>query len=263
MRPPIWQLVRDAIRRFGREVSYSEIKQSVWADYPEVNSSTLTCQIIICSVNHPSRVHYPENKKPRLCTGQYDFLYNTGRGRVTPYDPELQGLWEIAVSSDGALVVRVAQEAIAQPEASPAAFDDQQSAFALESHLRDYLARNLPSIGDFGAPLTVYTSEDGRDGVEFQTDVGPIDILATSPAGDFYVFELKLGRGADAALGQILRYMGWVDRHLSGEHKVFGVVLAADISEKLRYAATQVSQVRLMEYELRFAVKPADLSRES
>ncbi|MGI9068519.1 MAG: hypothetical protein ACR2HX_19200 [Pyrinomonadaceae bacterium] len=74
------------------------------------------------------------------------------------------------------------------------------------------------------------------------------------------MFELKLGRGADAALGQILRYMGWVGRHLSGEHKVFGVVLAADISEKLRYAATQVPQVRLMEYELRFAVKPVDLA---
>ncbi len=260
MRPPIWQLVRDAIRHFGREVSYSDIKQFVWAQYPDVNSSTLTCQIIVCSVNHPSRVHYPENKRARLCTGQYDFLYNTGRGRVVPYDPDRQGLWEIAVSGDGALLVRVAQEAIAQNESSPAALDDQQSSFALESHLGDYLARNLSSIGDFGAPLTVYTSEDGRDGVEFQTDVGPIDILATSPAGDFYVFELKLGRGADAALGQILRYMGWVGHHLSTKHKVFGVVLAADISEKLRYAATQVPQVRLMEYELRFAVTPADLS---
>ncbi|HEX9422222.1 MAG TPA: hypothetical protein VF899_03210 [Pyrinomonadaceae bacterium] len=118
-------------------------------------------------------------------------------------------------------MVRIAQEATAEAEASPAALDEQQSAFALESHLRDYLARNLPSIGDFGAPLTVYTSEDGRDGVEFQTDVGPIDILATSPAGDFYVFEFKLGRGGDVALGQILRYMGWVSRHLSTKHKVF------------------------------------------
>lgn len=259
MRPPVWQLVKTAMEQLGREVSYSEIKQFVWVQHPDVNSSTLTCQIIVCSVNHPSRVHYPENKKPRLSTGQYDFLYNTGRGRVAPYDPDRQGLWEIAVSGDGGLVVRVAQEATAQPEASQAAFDDQQSAFALESHLRDYLARNLPSFGDFSSPLTVYTSQDGRDGVEFQTDVGPIDILATSPDGDFYVFELKLGRGADAALGQILRYMGWVERHLSGGHRVFGVVLAADISEKLRYAATQVPQVRLMEYELRFSLKSADL----
>jgi RecB family endonuclease NucS len=195
-----------------------------------------------------------------LCTGQYDFLYNTARGRVAPYDPDLHGLWEIVASADGALVVRMAQEAITRTEASSTAIDDQQSSFALESHLRDFLARNLSKIADFGVPLKVYVSEDGRDGVEFQTDVGPIDILATSPTGDFYVFELKLGRGADAALGQILRYMGWVGRHLSTNKKVFGVVLAADISEKLRYAATQVPHVRLMEYELSFAVKPAALS---
>lgn len=248
------------MEHFGCEVSYSEIKQFVWAKHPDVNSSTLTCQIIVSSVNHPSRVHYPENKKPRMCTGQYDFLYNTGRGRVAPYDPDRHGLWEITVSADGSLMVRVAQEGIAQLEVLTTALDEQQSSFALESHLRDYLARNLTKIGDFGVPLAVYISDDGRDGVEFQTDVGPIDILATSPNGDFYVFELKLGRGADAALGQILRYMGWVARHLSSQHQVFGVVLAADISDKLRYAATQVPQVRLMEYELSFAVKPVNLA---
>ena len=96
--PPIWQLVRDAIQHFNREVSYSELKQFVWAQYPDVNNSTLTCQIIICSVNHPSRIHYPENKKPRVCNSQYDFLYHTGRGRVMPYDPEQHGLWEISAS---------------------------------------------------------------------------------------------------------------------------------------------------------------------
>jgi hypothetical protein len=57
--------------------------------------------------------------------------------------------------------------------------------------------------------------------------------------------------------------MGWVGRHLATKHRVFGVVLAADISEKLRYAATQVPQVSLMEYELRFAVKAADLTNAS
>jgi len=258
-RPPIWQLVRDAVHQLGTEVSYSAIKQHIWAQYPDVNSSTLTCQIIICSVNHPSRVHYPENKKPRLCTGQYDFLYNTARGRVEPYDPDRHGLWEIAQDAEGKLSVRIVQEATAEA-AIAGVTDEQQGTFALESHLRDYLAQNLTSIADFGSPLTLYTSEDERDGVEFQTDVGPIDILATDASGNFYVFELKLGRGPDAALGQILRYMGWVNQHLSKGRKVFGVILAADISRKLRYAATQVPQVRLMEYELRFSLKPVKLA---
>jgi endonuclease len=259
MRPPIWQLVKDAVDQLGAEVSYSAIKQHIWAQHPDVNSSTLTCQIIICSVNHPSRIHYPENKKPRLCTSQYDFLYYTRRGRVEPYDPDRHGLWEIAQDAEGKLSVNIVQEAAVEAITSQAT-DEQQGAFALESHLRDYLARNLTSIVDFGSPLTLYTSEDGRDGVEFQTDVGPIDILATDADENFYVFELKLGRGPDAALGQILRYMGWVNQHLAKERKVVGVILAADISQKLRYAATQVPQVRLMEYELRFSLRPVSLA---
>jgi RecB family endonuclease NucS len=255
-RPAIWQLVREAAEHFNREVSYSEIKQFVWTNYPDVNSSTLTCQIIVCSVNHPSRIHYPENKKPRLCTTQYDFLYNTGRGRVTLYDPERHGIWEIAETADARLVVRLAQEAVDERGSAETANDDQSGIFALESHLRDYLARNLTSIANFGVPLSVFKSDDGRDGVEFQTDVGPIDLLAITPAGDFYVFELKLGRGPDSALGQILRYMGWVANHVAKGRKVYGVILAADISEKLRYAVTQVPHVSLLEYELRFVVKP-------
>ena len=246
------------MQHFNREVTYSELKQFVWGQYPDVNSTTLTCQIIFCSVNHPSRVHYPENKKPRVCTSQYDFLYHTGRGRVAPYDPERHGIWEIHQDADGALSVRNSQEPIIDSGGARPDPDEQSGTFALESHLRDYLAQNLANNSDFGAPLTVYTSQDGRDGIEFQTDVGPIDILATTPNGDFHIFELKLGRGPDAALGQILRYMGWVSQHLANGKKVFGVVLASEISEKLRYAATQVPNVRLMEYDLRFVVRPIE-----
>ena len=255
MRPPVWQLLREASEHLAREVSYAELKQFIWNKYPDVNDGTLNCQITICSVNHPSRIHYPENKKPRLCSSQYDFLYNTGRGRVALYDPERHGMWEIAKRDDGSLIVRMAREPSTETTAPTSASEEQASVFALESHLRDYLAKNLSSIADFGIPLRVFSSSDGRDGVEFQTDVGPIDILAQGSNGDFYVFELKLGRGQDAALGQILRYMGWVSEHLAKEATVYGIVLAADISEKLRYAVTQVPHVKLIEYELHFAIK--------
>ena len=258
MRPPIWQLIRDAMQHFNREVTYSELKQYLWSQYSDLNETTLNCQIICCSVNLPSRVHYSDNKKPRVCTSEHDFLYNTGRGRVAQYDPEQHGRWEIHQGADGALSVRILQEALSESGVTPTETDEQGGIFALESHLRDYLAKNLSSNSDFGAPLTVYISQDGRDGVEFQTDVGPIDILATTPNGEFHIFELKLGRGSDAALGQILRYMGWVSQHLASGKPVFGVILAAEISEKLRYAVTQVPNVRLMEYELRLVVRPIE-----
>ncbi|MCL4872348.1 MAG: DUF91 domain-containing protein [Anaerolineae bacterium] len=260
MRPPIWQLIADATQNLGGEMTYAAIKQHIWAAYPDVNSSTITCQIIICSVNHQSRVHYPENKKPRVCTSQYDFLFNTGRGKVVRYDPDKHGQWEI-IEKSGELTVSIMQEATDEmifPTGSNG--DDQVGSFALESHLRDYLAKNLPSMDDGNTLLSLFVSSDGRDGVEFQTDVGPIDILAKSPVGNFYVFELKLGRGPDAALGQILRYMGWVQQHLCVDKKVFGVVVAADISNKLKYAATQVPNVCLMEYELKVTLHPVSLN---
>jgi hypothetical protein len=191
MRPAVWQLIDEATQQLVGEMAYADIKKHVWAKHPDVNSSTLTCQIIICTVNHPSRIHYPENKKPRICNSQYDFLYHTGRGRVVRYDPSQHGEWEIA-DKNGALLVRMSQEATDESDqASGSTCEDQGGIFALESHLRDYLAKNLPTLDEGKTSLNLYVSPDGRDGVEFQTEVGPTDILAVSQAGDFYVFELK------------------------------------------------------------------------
>ncbi len=92
----------------------------------------------------------------------------------------------------------------------------------------------------------------------FQTEVGPIDILATCN-GDFYVLELKVDRGPDATLGQILRYMGRVKEHLADEKNVFGIIIASDIGQKLRYAATQVPNIRLMEYDLAVTLRSVAL----
>lgn len=74
------------------------------------------------------------------------------------------------------------------------------SVFALEAHLCDYLTKSLPRLPGEDVSLTLYRADD-HDGVESQTDVGPIVILAAGN-GDFYVLELKLGHGPDAALGQ-------------------------------------------------------------
>ncbi|MBL9115021.1 MAG: hypothetical protein JNJ83_08430 [Verrucomicrobiaceae bacterium] len=66
------------------------------------------------------------------------------------------------------------------------------------------------------------------------------------------IFEFKLGRGPDAALGQILRYMGWCRKNLANGAKLHGIIRAADITDKLRYAASVVPDVQLFEYELQF-----------
>jgi hypothetical protein len=85
--------------------------------------------------------------------------------------------------------------------------DAELAAFAMEGQLRDFIVENISRIPIEGETLKLYCNAEGRDGREFPRDVGPIDILAVNDASDFFVFELKLGRGPDRALGQLARYM--------------------------------------------------------
>ena len=262
---PVWRMVKEAVATLDREVTNQEIKQLVLVNHPGTNLTSINCAIISGSVNAPSRIHYGENKKPRTTNTERDYLYRVGEGRVMPYNPEKHVVWEIYKTSENAMAVRLLEDSTSEMESStpaPLPSDEGSSTFALESHLRDYLARNLGSLTEFDGKLSLYVHEDQRDGVEFQTDVGPIDILAISDKNEFYVFELKLGRGVDAALVQILRYMGWITEHLAKGRKVHGVIVAEEIGKKLKYAAALVNQVRLMEYVLKFEVKTVALDKK-
>jgi endonuclease len=137
---------------------------------------------------------------------------------------------------------------------------EEQFEFALESHLRDFIARNLATLPIRNRRLKLFMDSSNRRGVEYPTDVGPIDILATDEQGNFFVFELKLSRGPDRAMGQLLRYMGWVKRALAGQHEVHGIIVAKSMDEKLRYASLPVPNVSLLEYEVNFQLRAADLS---
>ena len=108
-----------------------------------------------------------------------------------------------------------------------------------------------------GKRLRLYRDSENRDGVEYQTATGPLDILAVDDTGNFYVLELKLSHGPDKAMGQLMRYMGWVRQHLANGREVHGVIVAKNMSERLRYAALAVPGVTLLEYEVNFKLKDA------
>jgi hypothetical protein len=103
--------------------------------------------------------------------------------------------------------------------------------FALEAHLRDFLAKNLDRVEP---GLRLYSSPQAG-GIEFPVGRGRIDILAVDRADKFVVIELKLSHGRNKTLGQLLYYMGWVDQHL-GQGPCRGFIIASNISDQLAMA---------------------------
>jgi hypothetical protein len=110
--------------------------------------------------------------------------------------------------------------------------------FAYEADLRNYLAKNLSLIEP---GLALYVDEaTGVSGIEFPVGGRFIDILAVSERGDFVVLELKVSRGYDRVVGQLMRYMAWVRKNKAkAGQRVRGVIVAREISEDLLLACSE------------------------
>ena len=137
------------------------------------------------------------------------------------------------------------------------------SAFALEQHLRDYIAKDIQMISFNGRNLKLFQDQDGRKGVEYPTDTGRIDILAISGTDnqEFFVIELKLSRGSDQAIGQLMRYMSWVEDRIANGRKVNGIIVAQSIDDRLKRSVRMIpSRVELFEYKLIFDLTPVSLA---
>lgn len=134
--------------------------------------------------------------------------------------------------------------------------DEAEQRFAMESDLRDFLAKNLPMIEP---GLRLYEDQD-RNGVEYPIDDGRIDILAVDKTGRFVVIELKVSRGRNRTIGQLLYYMGWVDEHL-GKGPCRGTIISREISQDLAVAAQRVPGVSLFRYRLSVTLEA--VSREA
>ena len=122
------------------------------------------------------------------------------------------------------------------------------SQFAYEHDLRDYLARNLHLIEP---GLSLY-EEEGVTGVEFPVGGRFVDILAIGSDGAYVVVVLKVSRGYDRTIGQLLRYLGWIERHHAEPRQpVRGVIVAKELSEDLRLACSRIAGVALFKYSCR------------
>ena len=108
-RPPVWKMVREATTTIENDVmTYKEIEQYIKNKYGNDVKAITDC-IICCSVNHESRIHHHPNKTPRPLNREEDFLYRIAKrsGKVTLYNPDIHGIWEIAKNDKSVVVQRV------------------------------------------------------------------------------------------------------------------------------------------------------------
>ena len=139
-----------------------------------------------------------------------------------------------------------------QPIVVGGAVIEDAASFVMEKHLEDFLMSNWAQT-DLGKDYDIY-EEDGEKGQQYQTDTGPLDILAISKDKKrLLVVELKKGRASDAVVGQTLRYMSFVQEELAEDgQEVRGVIIAQEDDQRIRRALTMTPNITFYRYQVSF-----------
>jgi endonuclease len=245
---PVRVLIRDMIADLapanGKPFSKEAAVQWFAQHYPKIKEGTVGQHLVRFSTNAPSRLHH--GVRP-----DEDLLFQIDGSRFRLYE-----------SSSDPAPIHAASDVETSPDlvkVNDAISMADPGEFAYESDLRDFLAKNL-SIIEPG--LKLYRDEEGLTGIEFPVGGRFIDILATDSDGNLVVVELKVSRGYDRVIGQILRYMAWIEKHHADvEQSVRGIIAAREISEDLILACSYLPNVTLFEYQLSVSLKKIPTSQ--
>lgn len=222
------EMIPDLDIKPGQTFTRDQVRSWFSDKYPLIKLGTITAHLIKLSVNAPSRVHY--NLKP----GEDDAFYQIDSSHFRLYSPEND------------------PSPINERDLSPRAEDEDDdlelsSEFAYEKDLQNFLAKNLHAIEP---GLTIYEDE-GIKGIEFPAGGRFIDILALDTSNNWVIVELKVSKGYDRVVGQLLRYIAWVRRNLAENgQEVRGVIVAREISQDLLLACSELPNIQLFEYQL-------------
>jgi restriction system protein len=125
--------------------------------------------------------------------------------------------------------------------------------FVMEKHLEDFLVENWKQT-ELGKSYDIYEEDGELVGKQYQTDTGPMDVLAISKdRKKLLVVELKKGKASDGVVGQTLRYMGYVQEELAEEGQtVAGVIIALEDDQRIRRALMMVPSIEFYRYQISF-----------
>lgn len=238
---PVRLLMKDMIDAFELKAGEPFTKQQAldWfaQHYPKIKKGTIAAHLIRQSTNAPSRLHYNARE------AEDDIFYQIDGNHFRLYD---------ATNDPAPIRPPTGLPTSELPENGNGEPVAGSTEFAYEADLKNYLARNLPIIE---SGLSLYEDE-GINGVEFPVGGRYVDILAVDADNNLVVIELKVSRGYDRVVGQLMRYMVWISRnHADTGQRVRGIIVAREISEDLTLACGLLDNVELFEYELSLAVR--------
>ena len=124
----------------------------------------------------------------------------------------------------------------------------QMSSFALEKTLEEYIVQNWSS--------TIFAENYNFIERQYQTNTGPLDILARSKdENEYLVIELKRDLASDVVVGQTLRYMGFIKSNLAENNEaVKGCIVANKADRGLKNALSAIDSIDLYEYSIEFTM---------
>ena len=232
---PVKLLFRDMIKDLtiqkGEVIQRDKINSWFKTKYPLIKPGTISAHLLRLSINAPSRIHYSVDPN-----GKDDLLFQIDSKKFRLYDK----------SSDPDPIYFKQEDEKITPEHEQSE-EENRSEFAYEKDLQNFLAKNLSLIEP---GLSLYMEEE-ISGIEFPAGNRSIDILAIDNKNNYVVIELKVSRGYDRVVGQILRYMAWIRKnHAEEGQKVRGIIIAREISDDLLLACSETTNVELYEYNL-------------
>ena len=247
---PVRLLLQDMVKAFGLKPGqvFTTTKAVEWfkQNYPKLKPVGIPPNLSLASTNDKNRLHYAVR-----ADGTDDLLFKVGSGQFRLYEPgkDPAPIHEL-VAGDVAREEELTAAAVEEDEGAEAA--PGSSEFLLERDLQRYLAENLECI----EPGLKLYEDEGIRGFEFEAGGGRrIDILAIDKAGAFVVLELKVSKGYDRVVGQLLRYVNWVRQNLAEPgQSVRGIIVCRTMSEDLRLACAGMKDVELFEYQLSVTV---------
>ncbi|MCZ7558531.1 MAG: endonuclease NucS [Bacteroidia bacterium] len=127
------------------------------------------------------------------------------------------------------------------------------AAFAMERHLEDFLVQNWAQT-ELGRDYNIFEQDGALVGQQYPTDTGPLDILAIrKDKSELLVVELKKGRASDVVVGQVLRYMGFVQEELAETgQSVRGAIIALEDDKRIRRALAVTRNIDFYRYQVSF-----------